>query len=304
MASKYWLGTTSGDWSVGANFSDGAVPVSTDTVVVDGRSTQAVTAGLNQSAVTLARLTIVAGSPSIGTTAAPLRISATVLDINVPPTDGSNPSPATTVNLDTGSNATTCTVHGSNSTGSGGVEPVVWKGAHASNVLYVRGGNVGIATCVPGDTATLPALQVLGDNNTRVRVASGVTLTNLVQTGGIVRLECAATTVNQDGGELVTEGGGAIGTLYANGTARLNSSGTVTTLYVEPAGLVDFTGSTAARTVTTCAVHGGGRLNAALPTVAGAAHAVTFTNGVDCIRGARSGQVDLGGDITVTPSAV
>jgi len=305
-ASKYWIGGTAGNtgnWSTAANWSDGAVPVTGDTVVIDGRSTYAITAGLSQSAVTLAKLTIVLGSPAVGTTSAPLAISATILDVNVPPTDGSQPGGAATINIDTGSNAATVTVYGSRSSGDTGLEPVIWKGAHASNVLYVRGGKVGVATCLPGDTATLPTAQLLGDD-AALRLSSGVTATTVTQTGGTLLLECAATTVNQDGGTLETRGTGAITTLYANGTARLNSTGTVTNLYVEPAGEVDFTGNTAARTVTNATVTGGGRVNAALPVVSGSGHPIAFTNGVDCIRGARSGQVDFGGDITVTPSAV
>lgn len=305
MASKYWIGGTTsneGNWATAANWSDGAVPITGDTVVIDGRSTNAITTGLSQSAVTLARLTIVLGSPSIGTTSTPLAISATILDVNVPPTDGSNPAGAALIHLNTGSNATTCTVWGSRNTGTGGIEPVCWKGSHSSNVLYIRGGNVGVATALPGDTASVPSIQVLGE--ARVRISSGVTTTTLTQTAGSVVLECAATTINQDGGELETRGTGAITTIYLSGTGRLRSTGTITNLYVEPGGLADFTGNTAARTVTNAFVNGSGRINAALPVVSGSSHPITFTNGVDCIRGARSGQVDFGGDITVTASAV
>lgn len=59
MANKVWVGTDSGnegDWSVAANWSPSGVPVNTDNVIFDGTSNQAVTAGLNQSAVTLTSL--------------------------------------------------------------------------------------------------------------------------------------------------------------------------------------------------------------------------------------------------------
>lgn len=293
------------DWSSANNWSDYAVPVSTDTVVIDGRSAVSILNGLNQSSVTLAKLQIVKGTLAIGSTSGPLRISATILDINTAPTDGSKPSGASTINIDTGSNATTCTVYDSNTQGVNGLEPVIWKGAHASNIVRVLGGRVGIAASKPGDTATLPTLQVLGDSNTSVHVGSGATLTNVTVTGGDVLLECGATTVNQDGGTITTAGTGAITTVYAGGTFTSNSTGTITTMTVENQGNLVLTGTLAARTITNCTVSGpNAKISAALPVTSGAAFPVTFTNGVDCLNGATSKQVDLGGDITVTPSAI
>lgn len=293
------------DWNSVNNWSDFAVPVSTDTVVIDGRSTSDILYGLNQSAVTLTALQVIRGSPNVGTTIAALRISATTLEINVDPAEGGNATAASCINIDTGTNATTGTIFDSASQGTDGLESVIWKGVEATNIIRVRGGKVGIATSKPGDAATLATLQLLGqDSNTSVHIGAGVTLTTLTQQTGDVKLECAVTTINQDGGALTTEGTGTITTAYISGVFKSNSTGTITNLHVEPGGLADFTGSTAARTVTNAAITGDGKINAALPTVSGAAHAITFSTGVDCIRGAKSGQVDFGGDITVTPSAV
>lgn len=307
----YWIGGSSGNegkWDLNANWSTGTFPATGDTAIVDGRGgTNAITTGLNQSAVTLAKLLVVMGSPAIGTTAAPLQISATIADINVPPTDGSSPGGASIIAIATGTNATTFTVYGSRNTGTSGIEPVVWKGTHSTNIVRILGGKVGIGTLIPGDTASAAVVQVLGKAD--VHIGNGVTLPTLTVAASAedstVLLESAVTTINQDSASSVIEsrGTGAITSIYASGTVRLNSTGTITNLYVEPSGFADFTGNTAARTVTNAFMHGAGRINAALPTVGGVAHAITFTNGVDAIRGAKSGQVDFGGDITVTPSA-
>lgn len=305
MSLIWWLGTTDGDAGTAANWSSGSAPVNGDTVVIDGRSTQPINAGLSDlSAVTLAELRIMRGSPAVGTTSAYLEVGATLLNINVPPTDGSNASAASTIAINTGSVATTCRIYGSNNTGSGGVDPVTWKGAHSSNVLYIHGGRVGIATMLPSDTASVPTINVIGDPQTSVNIGSGVTMTTLVYKGGNVLLQCAATTVNMDKGELETRGTGAITTVrVGNGNFRSNSTGTITNLHAENGGTVIFDGSLAPRTVTNAYVHGSGRIIANLPTVEGSAHPITFTNGVDFIDGAESGQSNFGGSITLSLSA-
>jgi len=63
MAVRTWEGSdnsTPYDWSVAGNWAENSVPVSTDEVVIPAGS-QKITAGLNQSAVTLAGLTVERG---------------------------------------------------------------------------------------------------------------------------------------------------------------------------------------------------------------------------------------------------
>jgi len=87
---------------------------------------------------------------------------------------------------------------------------------------------------------------------------------------------CAATTVTQKAGSLITEGSGAITTVNCRGgTMVSNSTGTITTLNIaDGTGHVDFTKSRNARTVTTVKLEAGGSLSLD-PDV------VTLTNKVD-----------------------
>ncbi len=78
-----------------------------------------------------------------------------------------------------------------------------------------------------------------------------------LQSGGSAMLKCAATTVTVRGGALQTEGSGAITTVNARGgTLKLHSTGTITTLNASDGAVIDFSGSNAARTVSTLAISG------------------------------------------------
>ena len=282
-------------WNTAANWSGGSVPVNSDSVTLDQRMAAAVLYGLDQSAVALTKLTIQKGSKAVGTVSAPLRISATTCEVNKPPTDGSNPSAASVVNLDFGLNATTCTVWGSASSGSTGLEPVMVKGTHTSNVLNVYDGSVGLATNKPADTATVPTINARG-SNTRVTIGSGSnTVTALNVKDAKVILRTAASTVTTDGGTLVTEGSGAITTANIAGAADLQSTGTITTLNIEPGGDVTTVNTARTATISNCSIYGTGRLTTDLNT--------TYTNGYLTYRGARNSQVDYPDGTKFVPSA-
>lgn len=286
------------DFGTAANWSSGAVPVDADSVTIDGRSTKEITYGLNQSSVDLASLRIKqANAYNVGTTSYYLRIGATSVKIGEPAEDGAtNASGAQVINLDLGTaGASTVEVYNTRNTGSGGLPVLNLKGAHASHVLRVRAGSVGIATIKPDDTANFP---VVSTNGGYLKIASGTSaLTTLTQSGGKVRLEAAATTVDQTAGELQTEGSGTITTANIGGKCIPNSTGTITTLNVQDKGLVDFGHSDAARTVTNANAYGSGRIE-------DPRNVVNWTNGVDCRNGAETKQVNFGTNKTVTPSAV
>lgn len=301
MASLYWIGGASGNagnWSTASNWSTGSVPVDGDEVVIDGRSTNAITSGLNQSAVTLASLRIdLSNAYNVGTATAPLQVGATICYIGRDETSGATGSGASLVNIDFGSVQTACYVYGSPNTGSDGIEPVILKGTHASNVVHVYGGVVGVATADPADVATVATLNVEGG---RATCSNGCTLTTVNQDAGTLFLEAAATTINQHAGTLETIGSGAITTANVSGTARFNSTGTITTLNVYGSGLADFSNNAAARTVTNASkFSNSARINAATA----APLAITFTNGIDCQRCGIEG-IDFGTHVTVTPSSI
>ena len=76
MAVRTWDGndaSTPYDWSVAGNWLEGSVPVSADDVILPAGAAK-ITAGLNQSAVTLSSLVAEDYAEDIGTSAAYLQI--------------------------------------------------------------------------------------------------------------------------------------------------------------------------------------------------------------------------------------
>lgn len=87
MAERVWVGTDSGnegDWSVAANWTGAAVPTNADDVFLGPGGTQAVIAGLNQSAITLNTLNVTDdwGGTAIGSADNYLQIQATTIVLN------------------------------------------------------------------------------------------------------------------------------------------------------------------------------------------------------------------------------
>lgn len=166
------------DWASAANWSGGTVPVSSDVITTDQRGSQSdILYGLYQSGVTLASLTVLPGSPSIGQSVIPLAISSTI--INVPVPNGTGLTGVKRLNINTGTNATTTTIaYSAISSVDAGQEPIRITGAHASNVLIQTGGLVGLGTNLPSDAPNFPTMSVNGGTlNLGIGVVSGQTLT-------------------------------------------------------------------------------------------------------------------------------
>jgi hypothetical protein len=142
------------------------------------------------------------------------------------------------------------------------ISPIV-RGTGTPNTgyygLYLKGSNIATLNCLGGTTvvaggvggtSTLATLRMSGDA-TRVDLASGCTFTTAYVRGGTLNIDCAATTVTQEGGVITTTGTGAITTVNSRaGTIYPQSSGTITTLNMD-GGFADFSRSNIARTVTT-----------------------------------------------------
>ena len=284
------------DWNIAANWSDNAVPVTGDNVTLDGRMAAAVLYGLNQAGVTLASLRHYVGAKAVGTVSAALRIGATLGDSNLPTEDGSRPS-ATFFNVNVGTVQTTWNNWDSAGQGSSGLEPVLFDGTHASNVLNVFGGIVGVGTMTPGDTTVVVTLNVIGKGKSVVSNGTTLTTVNLEESGRAV-LRCDATTVNvrDQNCDLKLEQASAVTTINCNGKATINSTGTIANLHIEDTGNVNTRETNNARTITNAFIYGGGTLTTDLNT--------SYPNGVDVLRGARSAQADFGDNVTLTPSAV
>lgn len=161
--------------------------------------------------------------------------------------------------------------------GSANISPYIESygspSVNGRNVVYIKGsniatlkvskGNVGVGV-LDADTATVATILCgLLDNpqaDVNLLIGSGTTLTTLTQAGGLCLMRCAATTVNLNGGELTSEGSGAITTVNVRPKTKFypKSSGTITTLNCW--GLTDCTRDQSAKTITTINPKPGGKL--------------------------------------------
>jgi hypothetical protein len=150
-----------------------------------------------------------------------------------------------------------------------GFEPFRWRGTHASNVLNVYGGIVGIATNDPDDTATLATVNQFGGT---LNLGAGCTLTTIYVDGGnsIMSVRSAFTALNQAAGTVTRHGSGASTTIsLKGGTLNDYGTGTITTLNVFPGATTNKWSGAA--TVTTLNLYG--RVD-----LSNATGAITFTN--------------------------
>jgi hypothetical protein len=300
MGSLYWLGATSGDWNVTTNWSTGAVPVSTDDVYFSNNAVD-VTLNLDQSAVTLASLTIdqsytgkFAGAGTY------LQINATTMNIGRASGDQSNPG-SSRLHIN-GTFTTVNVIDTASSSADAGFPPVCLKGTITT--LNVRSGRVGVAVLTPVETATATTINVTQSDtassspivslglvtNTTANIEAGklsnkgtATVTTATVVGGEYRVESTAahTTIKVESGKLV-----------------YNGTGTITNLSVYDA-TADFSNDPRSKTITNCNVYKNAKLN--LQT--GVKGSVVLTNGV-IVNGTDIDGVSLkvGNDRTLTLS--
>ncbi len=279
-------------WDNADNWSDGSAPSATDDVII-GATDTSIAWALDQTGTTLGSLTILQtftgviglqsesyatsadGETTDSTVPEPrdtyLKIGADTVDI------GEHLGPGAPVGSQRikyhNDKAGACThiVHDTASSGIGSLPAVRFLGANAAHDYEIRDapGGVGIATDVPGETATIGDVLVSSDSPaTKVYIGSGTTLANYKQRGGNNKLDAAATVtlVQVDGGELDIEGSEAylITTVTVNGgTVRdkhYHGTAIVTTLNVND-GEYDLRDSDQARTITTVN-HAGGQIAA------------------------------------------
>lgn len=249
------------DWAIAANWSDGAVPATGDSVTLDGRGGAGVLYSLGQSAVTLANLNIDrAFIFAVGTTALALKISATAWRIGQAPSDGSSPSGSTLINLDFGSNQFTGRMIGSNNTGTSGLPTVNIAGTHASNAINMSGGVLGVATAKPAQASTIASASISGG---KLTVGSNVTWTTLTNSGGTLAVNGGSSsgTITNYSGTLITEGTALIGAIAGYGGTiqpnhRVSASASLTNFNALGAAW-DFSGNEAAITMTDTTLRSG-----------------------------------------------
>lgn len=164
---------------------------------------------------------------------------------------------------------------------------ILWKGTHASNVVTVLRGDVGVAF-YGGESAVIATLTIgFQDSQTSdatVYVGTPTTLTTVTMHGGDVTINSAATTVTKRAGTLTIRGTGAYTTITSHdGTTKYQSSGTVTTFNI--ASLVEFLAGVG-RTITNSNGFPGGK-------VVDKGRSVTWTNATVLATGCSLADYDL-----------
>lgn len=298
-------------WDNAANWSTGSVPVTGDNIWIENSSVS-VLYGLNQSAVTPASVNLAAsftgtlGLPEINQSGSAayheyraqyLQLGGgTAINVGDGPGQGSG-----RIKIDTGTGATTLTVRGTSSSLETDLEALQWKGTHASNVVNVFRGSVGIAGYA-GDAATVATLRVgfvtSENGDATVRCGPGCTLTTIEQSGGTLEINTAATTITKTAGELTVKGSGGYTTITNDkGTVYYLSTGTTTNTRVGSDATVDCSRDMRPRTFTNAV-----QLYAGATWIDPAA-TCTFGAGLKLNRCAiNEVTLDLGQDRTLTPS--
>lgn len=267
-------------WDTAANWSGGAVPVSSDSVYLED-SDDDIKYGFAQSAVTLtlfeirATFTGTIGLPVINSDAAEypeyrtrgLAISATTCNVGSGVGQGSG-----RLNLNFGSVQTALTVFATGSPADDDTAALCWKGTHASNVVNVWGNSTLDVARFAGEVATIATLRI--ENDATVYTSTGTTLTTILQNGGSLSVNGAFTTLTKHGGNATALGSGAMTTVTNNaGTFDYLSTGTITTYVGGPASVLSRTAELRAATITNCTILAGA-------TIEDAAGALVFTNGI------------------------
>ena len=203
------------------------------------------------------------------------------------------------MNLDSGTGRVTMNVY---NTGPAEDEhSLVWKGSHASNEINVHRGSVAIAPR-EDDSASVATLRVgYIDNQTgdaAVDCGGGVSLTNVVITGGAAKLRSNTTSLNISAGVAELIAGAHALLEIAGGEVFYRSTGAITTANIAGGGRLDFSRDPRSRTVTNCQINSRGELHDPFRTA-------TFTNGVDVYRaGVSDIGLDLGTHINLAVSDV
>jgi len=267
------------DWSTAANWSLNAVPVVTDDVYLD-KSDWDIKYGLSQAGATLTSLTIgpaftkKIGLPDInadGTTYAEYRTKELTIDATTVNID----SPSSMIRINAGTVQTILNVQQTGSAPVTGQQAVMWRGTHASNVVNITAGQVGVA--VDGETTAVIATLRLGDRDGAGAEVwlRNVTLTTVEMQSGTVHLETGGTTLTVNSGTCELMLGNWTTINARGGEIRYLGVGTITTLNCSGGSVVDFSRDQRARTVTTCQAYEGA-------TIIDPYRTVTWSNGVNC----------------------
>ena len=273
MATRTWLGGTSTDPTVAANWSGAAVPVNDDTVIVPA-STAVAIVGADQSAIDVAELIIEDGyEEDIGSRTTPWSLGrAAGADI----TWGGTGTAYLEIAGDNSGGDAFLRGSGTLYIASSGAEELIddMYISSTSGTIYVgyKQGDAaeidtihitGAGTVYIGDAVTNTA----ADNGPAVYASAGTVYTRsklatFSNRGATVTFSnCVAPTVTQESGTIYFTGAGGVAitamTIYA-GSVYYNSGDTITSLVIGNGGTVDFASNTRGCTVTAVEMYGAG----------------------------------------------
>lgn len=285
-------------WSLPANWSTGAVPVNGDDVVLQN-SANPILYGLDQSAVTLASLTI--DQSFTGTIGLPransagyveyrelyLKIGATSIVIGRGEGAGSG-----RIKIDTLAVQTSVNMLNSGTPAENGLPAIFWKGTHASNAVSIAKGSLAVAIFA-GETATLASIKqgyrtnVASDSDLRLGAGCSLSSCPIIKLGGTLETNSNFSSLTQSGGEAaIAEGGPATLNLYGGAVRYKSATGCATTV-VASGGELDFRQDMRSRTFTTVSLRKGGAIRDPGKTV-------TFTNPIAVLGELSDVTLDLG----------
>lgn len=275
-------GTGPNHWTDIQNWSIGAVPDATDTLIFDHRAVSAPLFGM-ANAYAPARIVVTdgfkyaIGLPEINRDNAALPYNehqptylafASCADVRI------NATNAGAIKLDLGSAASGVIVDGTGRAAETGIPPLLLKVNHSSSTVTVNAGTVGICH-EPTIAGSVGTLTIGGQGAPTVKVGDTVTLATVVSDSGNTTLQTAVTTLTINGGA-VEQVGGAIGATTVNilgGTFYPKTAGNTYGTVSHSAGTIDCTrDSRSTRTFTNYYLYGGSLKD---PT-----GTLTFTNGI------------------------
>lgn len=249
-------------WDTSENWNTNTVPVTSDTVYISDID-NSILYGLNQSVVTLAALHVeqtftgTIGLPRINTDGTDsyfeyrdtyLKIGATTLFIGDKEGDGSE-----RLKIDLGTVQTTALITDSGDSPDGNTPAILVMGTHASNVININRGLLGVAY-YPTEVSTVATLrQAFFDDaadDTNVYLGAGVTITDIVKTGGVLDINSATTTFKQTSGTTTVHAGVHAVLNILAGLLNYNSTGTLTAVNLSGDAVLVFDQDARPKTVT------------------------------------------------------
>lgn len=216
-------------WDNTDNFDTGSLPTTGDTVYID--RPVSILYGIDQNADTLAAMIITSRFTSAAYIGLPVRNSngydeyrEKYLKISITAFTTYGNSGRIKINFGTAQN--TSHVYATGATAETDRAALQLLGTHASNAINVYGGDVGIATAL-GEVSTFATVKQTGGV---LETGSGVTLTNVTNTGGTLTVASSTTTLLHEEGTLTINGGTQTALTILAGDATLTGATAVTTL--------------------------------------------------------------------------